>query len=131
MTEAVVDELEFVDVEHEQREEVLRAQRAIRLGLQALVEVAPVEEPGERVGLREPLQRLTLLLLHEARADVARDDLERHDVGIFERTPIEAVGHVEHATRVVVDHDRDGDERVRTVLAAADREGSLTTADQE
>src|SRR6266849_8169873 len=130
MTEAIVDELEFVDIDHEQREEMLRAQRAIRLGLEPLVEVTPVEEPGERVGVREPQQRLALLLLHEARADMACDDLERHEVGIFEGAPIEAIGDVEDATRVVVDHDRNRDERIRAVLAAADRKGSLTAADE-
>src|SRR5882672_11978667 len=131
MTVTIVDELELVDIEHEQREEVLRAQRAIRLGLEPFVEVTPIEEPGERIGIREPLQRLALLLLHEARADMARDDLERHEVGIFEGAPIEAVGDVEDATRVVVDHDRDGDERIGAVLAAAARKGSLAAADQE
>ena len=65
MTEAVVDQLELVDVDHQQREKMLGAQRAIRLRLEPLVEVAPVEEPRERVGLRESLQRLALLLLDE------------------------------------------------------------------
>src|SRR5687767_6922604 len=127
MTEAIVDELELIDVDHEQREKMFGAQRAIRLGLEPLVEVAPVKEPRERIGLGEPEQCLTLLLLHETCTDVSRDDLERREVGLFERTTIEAVRDVQHATSGIVDHDRDGHERVRSVLPATHRDGSIST----
>src|SRR5437867_12820238 len=80
MAEPVVDDLEFVDINHEEREEMFRAQRAIRLALETLVEVPTIEEPRQWIGLSHPLERLALLLLHEHRADVSCEDLERLQV---------------------------------------------------
>ena len=52
----VVDALEVVDVEHQQRDRVVRAAGAVQLRAQALVEVAVVVEAGQRVGVREVLE---------------------------------------------------------------------------
>jgi hypothetical protein len=52
----VVHALEVVDVEHEHADRVVRAGRSVELGTEALVEVAVVEEPRERVGLRLELE---------------------------------------------------------------------------
>jgi hypothetical protein len=68
---------------------MLGAERPIRLGLETLVEVSAVEEPRKRVGLRQSLQGLALLLLDQTRTDVAREDLERREVGLLERAPVE------------------------------------------
>ena len=76
---------------------MLGAERAVELGLEPAIEMAAVEEPGERIGLREALHRLTLLLLEEARPDVARKELEREEVILAERAPVERIGDVEHA----------------------------------
>src|SRR5438552_12917978 len=141
MSEAIVDALELVDVDHEEREQVLRPQGAIELGLEPAVEVPAIEEPGERVGLREPLHRLALLLLEEARADVAREELERDEVVLAERAAVERIGDVQHAARFVVDQDRDREEGRGAVategaallpgchLAAADEERALRGRD--
>ena len=67
----VVDALEVVDVEHQQRDRVVRTAGAVELGAQALVEVAVVVEAGQRVGVREML---------EARADLRVVERERGGV---------------------------------------------------
>ena len=54
MAELVVDALEVVDVEEAQRDDAAVLVRLRELALQALVEVAVVAEPGQRVGEREP-----------------------------------------------------------------------------
>src|SRR5207249_11574261 len=98
--------LEAVDVEHEQRKQMLRTKSAIGLRLEAAIEVPAVKEPRERIGLGELLKRLAVLLLYQYRADVARQELERHQVGIVEGSFVEAVRDAEHAARFVVDDDR-------------------------
>ena len=64
----VVDALEVVDVEHHQRDRVVRAAGAAELGAQPLVEVAVVVEAGQRVGVGQVL---------EARADLRVVEGER------------------------------------------------------
>ena len=123
MAVAVVVVLEAVDIQHEQREQMLGTERAVGLRLETAIEVTAVEEPRERVGLGEPLKRLAVLLLHQHRADVPREELERDEVGLVERTSIEAVRDAEHAARFIVDDDRHAHERVGTVapLTGLDR----------
>ena len=53
MTEAVVDQLEIVEVEYEQRQLAAVAVGARDLALEQLVEVALVVEPRERIEVRE------------------------------------------------------------------------------
>ena len=122
---AVVVALEAVHIEHQQREEVLGAERTIRLRFETAVEVPAVEEPGERIGLRETLERLALLLLNEHRADVPGDELEHLEVGLIEGTPVLAIGHAQHAAGLVVDDDRNAHERIGAVgpFARLDRRG--------
>ena len=84
MTKAVIDVLEAVDVDDEEREQMLTPHRTIRLRLEAAVEVPAVEEPGERIRLRQTLEGLILLLLHEARADVLCEELERLEIVLLE-----------------------------------------------
>ena len=49
---------------------MFRAQRSVELGLETPVEVPAIEQPGDRIGLRQPVHRLTLLTLEEARASL-------------------------------------------------------------
>src|SRR5689334_21862557 len=76
---AVVDRLEMVDVDHEERERRARALGARLVVLEALGELAPVGEAGERVVLRELLELLVgaldRLLGGHPRGDVARHAL--------------------------------------------------------
>ncbi len=54
VAEAVVDELEVVEVEEHERQASVRLFGEVELPLQALVEVPVVAEPGERIGQCEP-----------------------------------------------------------------------------
>jgi hypothetical protein len=75
MPEAVVDLLEVVDVDQAERDGMAELLRVDQLALEALVEVAVVAEPRERVREREPhgAQRA------EGRALVERDREQRPD----------------------------------------------------
>ncbi len=73
MAVAVVDRLEAVDVEEDERQRPLRAPVARQRLLQQLVELAPVREAGERVDAREPLQ-LLLHVLHRGHVGAERED---------------------------------------------------------
>ena len=75
MPEAVVDLLEVVDVEEEQRQAEALALRLVEVALQALVEVTVVAEARERVGQREPHRAKRAV----HRALVERDRDERAD----------------------------------------------------
>ena len=90
---------------------MLRTQGPVRLSLEASVEMASVEEPGERIRLGKALQRLTLLLLDQHRADMARQELERLEISLVERLSVVAIGDAQDAARLVVDHDRNAHER--------------------
>jgi hypothetical protein len=70
----VVQALEVVDVEHEQRDVVRGAARAGQLCAQALVEGAVVVEAGERVGRGLVLEtRLDLRVVERERGGVAEE----------------------------------------------------------
>jgi hypothetical protein len=104
MPDPVVDRLEVVDVEDDEREVAVVARRARALALERLVEVAPVVEARQRVevglvtrlaepagvldrGRRAPPELLQLahLAVREAAARVAREDGERADRARVER----------------------------------------------
>ena len=100
----VVDLLEVVDVEQAERERDASLLRLVEVVLEALVEVAVVAEPGQRVGERQAhrLQRA----VH--RALVERDGDERADERRGEeRRPLPEDGQHE-ADR---GHDREGHDR--------------------
>src|SRR5205807_2039713 len=97
--------------------QVLGAERAIELRLEAPIEVAAVEQPRERIGLGQPLQRLALLPLEKARADVTGEQLERQEIAVAERAAIERLRDVQHAARFVVHDDRHGHEGRGAVAA--------------
>ena len=58
MPELVVDALEVVDVDHQQRDGSLVPLRAMELILETFVKVAPVEETADRVDDRRLRERL-------------------------------------------------------------------------
>ena len=89
VTVHVVDPLEVVDVEHQDRHGLVRAARVLQRGEQPLVEAAVVEEAGQRVRLR---------LMLEARANLRVVECERRRVGEAPRE-IELVGGEERRPR--------------------------------
>ena len=115
----VVDALEVVDVEHQDRDRVARTARARQLGAQALVEVAVVVEAGQRVGLR---------LVLEPRADLRVVERERGGVGepagelellVAERRILAEAVDVERALDRVARDQRDGDQGLGLVGRSA------------
>ena len=116
----VVDALELVDVEHEQGDGVACTARACQLCAEPLVEVAVVEEAGQRVRLRLVLEARTHLRVVEGeRCSVAEPLRELELVLRKGRAGADAVdveGSLERAAR----DQRDRDQRLR--LGAACRE---------
>ena len=100
----VVDLLEVVDVEQDEREREPLVLCLVQVVLEALVEVAVVAEPGERVGERQAhrLQRA----VH--RALVERDGDERADEGRGEERRALPEDGQHEADR---GHDREGNDR--------------------
>ena len=81
----VVDALELVDVEHQQRHRVAGAARAHELGAQPLVEVAVVVEARQRVGLCLVLQpRAHLRVVERERRRIA-EPLRELELVVVER----------------------------------------------
>jgi len=68
----VVDLLEVVEVDEHEPERPGRARRVVELGGQTLLEAAPVERSGQRVGARDA-RELAALLLVIARLPGAHD----------------------------------------------------------
>ena len=91
VAEAVVDALEVVDVEHDQRQVAAVAQRAPDLALERLDEVAPVEDLREAVDRGEPVDLLVVRVLDV----VAGEELEDAAADLDE---------VAVAQHVLVDH---------------------------
>ena len=73
VAEAVVDALEAVDVEHDQRQVAAIAQRAPDLALERLDEVAAVEHLGEAVDRGEPIDLLVVGVLDVVAAEELED----------------------------------------------------------
>ena len=63
VAERVVDALEPIDVEHDQRQIAAIAQRAADLALERLDEVAPVEDLRETVDRGQPINLLVVRVL--------------------------------------------------------------------
>ena len=109
----VVHALEVVDVEHHQRDRVVRAAGALELGAQALVEVPVVVEAGERVGVREVLEaRADLGVVERERSRVAEPAGKLELVLVEERVLPGAVD-VQRALERAAGDQRNGDQRLR------------------
>src|SRR4051794_18650241 len=98
MPPGVVDLLEAVEVEDDERDGVVLARGAAQLGVEPIVEGALVRKPGERVLVRERLERRALGL--HARLDPARamqPDPPGHATGYQRRA--ERGSHDDHLPR--------------------------------
>ncbi len=109
----VVDALEVVDVEHQDGDGPMRSTRLLDRVQQPLVEAAVVEQAGERVGLRFPLEpRADLRVVDRERGGVAESFRELELV--FGEQPLVALAvDVEHALDVRACDERNRDERFR------------------
>ena len=70
----VVEELEVIDVDEDERHLIFRADRAPPLGCEKLLEAAAVADAGEPVGVREVLQ---FLVRQPQRLGLVGDDLAK------------------------------------------------------
>ena len=84
MPEAVVDLLEVVDVEHEQRERQRIDAGALDLLRQLPAEVALVPDAGEVVGVGEVLDLVARGEVPEEHGHLRGEDLEELGVGLVE-----------------------------------------------
>ena len=84
MAEAVVIGLEVVHVDHQQRQLLLFTHRPAPFQLQVLVEMAAVGQPGQAIGVHQPLQHqvgIEQLLLADAQGAVGLVALQQRQVG--------------------------------------------------
>jgi hypothetical protein len=89
VADAVVDRLEVVEVEDDQREAAVVAVRAADLAGEHLVEVAPVVEPGEGVEVGKPAVAAALLLRARQRS---RQPMQAYEHGAREDDQRQAGG---------------------------------------
>ena len=80
----VVDELEAVDVAHDEGHVLAVDRRAAEDVAQALLQDAAVAEPGERIAECELLELGDALGLGDRRRDVGRDQSKRREVVMVE-----------------------------------------------
>ena len=136
VAERIVDALEVVDVHHQQREVLLLAPRALDLGLEARLEISPVEESGDRIDGCDPRQ------LVEALADALTRECQRgrsgqqphgREIAIVEGPSIGAVRQCDDGDGSAVNErfgiaDAPGTLAVTATLTNEDAEPSCTVS---
>ena len=116
----VVDALELVDVEHQERHRVAGTARAHQLRAETLVEVAVVVEAGERVGLRLVLEPGTDLRVVERERGRVAEPLRELELVLVERRGLTEPVDVERALQRSAGDERDRDERLGLGRRAGD-----------
>ena len=116
----VVDALEVVDVEHHQRDAVVRTARALELGAQPLVEVAVVVEARQRVGVRQVFQaRPDLRVVERQRRGVA-EPARQLELVLVERRVLARAVDVQRPLHRAAGDQRHGDQRLRVLRRPRD-----------
>ena len=111
----VIDALEVVDVQHEERDGVVRPAGIRKRQTQTLVERAMVEETGERIGLRLVLEpRADLRVVERERRSIA-ESLGQLELVVTERGVFAEAVDVQCAFDRVSRDQRDRDQRLRLV----------------
>ena len=122
VAEAVVEDLEVVDVDHQDAQAVVGA-AARPLHAQGLVEVAAVRQPGQHVDLGAPLGGLERIGARERRGHLAGGPGEQATVALAPGAP-SAARQQERAEEAPVGDERRG-QRVRQPVRRADAAGDL------
>ncbi len=107
MTPRIVDALEVIDVDHQQREVLLLPPSALHFGFEPILEVASVEEAGHCVDRRDSRQLRHVLgqaFSGEGQRGVGRKNPRRAKVSGVEFAPVVAIGE---------GHDRETRDRRR------------------
>ncbi len=108
----VVDALEVVDVEHQQSKRQVRSARALQLGAKTLVEVAVIQQAGQRVGLSLVLELGAALgVVERKRGRVAEALRELELVGVELGVVADAID-VQRALQLASRDERHDDERL-------------------
>ena len=115
----VVDALEVVDVEHEERDHVVRAAGLRQRLPESLVEGPVVEEAGERVGLGLMLEACANLRVVERERGGVPEALCQLELVVVERRIVTEPVDVQSAFDRVTRNERDRDQRLRLVLGRA------------
>ncbi len=113
---AVVDELEVVEIEKEQRQVVAALLRLCDRALQREVEVAIVVEAGEVVPFRVLVRQLAVEDVLDRDRDVVGEDLQEIAIGAAVLGRTLAIDELEDAADLDADPDRDRDQGLRLVL---------------
>ena len=112
VAEDVVDLLEVVDVDHHDRHVRVLCRGQRQLAAEALVEVAVVVEPGERVGLRLALEpRADMRVVERQRRSVAQP-LSELELGVAERCVLADPVNVERPFENAARDQRHADQRL-------------------
>ena len=109
----IVDALEVVDVEHQQRDGVVRAAGAVELRAQALMEVAVVVEAGQRVCVREVLEACADLCVVERQRGGVAEPARKLEVVLVELRVLADAVDVQCALQLAAGDQRDCDQRLR------------------
>lgn len=70
----VVESLEVIDIDHDERQDVIRTPRAAPFQVKRLVEGASVGDAGQPIDLAEPFEQVTLTLEFQMRFHAQLDD---------------------------------------------------------
>ncbi len=112
MPEDVVDLLEVVDVDHHDRDVRVLCRGQRQLAAEALVEVAVVVEPGERVGLRLALEPRADVRVVECQRSRVAEPLCELELGVAEGRVLADPVDVERALEDAAGDQRHADQRL-------------------
>ena len=115
----VVDLLEIVDVQHQQRHGVPVAARTGQLRAHVLVEIAMVVEPGQRIGLGLPLEPLPCLGIVERQRGRVAEPLGKLELLVVEAGVLAEPVDAEYSLDGVACDQRHGDQRLALVRRRA------------
>lgn len=100
VAERVVDALEIIDVRHQQRQRLLLTMDALDFAVEARFEVAPIEEPGDGINGRHPLQLVEALLnvfARQRQGGWCGEDSCLREIACVEGLSVFAIGEGDHA----------------------------------
>src|SRR3954469_16986569 len=106
----VVDLLEAVEVQHQQRQRPAEARSTVDLACQRLLEEAVVAEPGQPVGDGEPLRLLVQEDVVDRHGRLPGEALNGLEVRVVERLPVDAVVEVQDTEDAGTGPQRDADQ---------------------
>ena len=114
----VVQQLEVIQVERDQRHRPLVAVRPLQLGAHPLLVDAVVEESRQPVRLRLTRQLLADLGVVQGQRRQVGEVADQLELVVAEGDTLAQAVDVEHADRLVAHHQRHGRDRLRLVLGA-------------